>query len=100
MGIILNVNCFIHDDAYDAFMARSCHNLGVSSNTPTPADLFTQSVVKRDAAIGWHQICSSVQSQVPLGACRPGGEAAHRGGWYEIIGVWVSAGFRGTTDTH
>ena len=69
-------------------------------------------------------------------ACRPGGEAAHRGGWgdreigrrdiinpdedsgfldsatpgdvvestekrlYEIIGVWVSAGFRGPTDTH
>src|SRR5260370_36522129 len=27
-----------------------------------------QSVVKRDAAMGWHQLCSSVQSQVPLSA--------------------------------
>ena len=42
--------------------------LGVSANTPTPADLFMQSVVKRDAAMGWHQLCSSVQSQVPLSA--------------------------------
>jgi hypothetical protein len=42
--------------------------LGVSANTPTPADLFMQSVVKRDAAMGWHQLCSSVRSQVPLSA--------------------------------
>src|SRR5258708_3047779 len=42
--------------------------LGVSANTPTPADLFMQLVVKRDAAMGWHQLCSSVQSQVPLPA--------------------------------
>jgi hypothetical protein len=42
--------------------------LGVSANTPTLVDLFMQSVVKRDAAMGWHQLCSSVQSQVPLSA--------------------------------
>ena len=42
--------------------------LGVSANTPTPADLFMRSVVKRDAAMGWHPLCSSVQSQVPLSA--------------------------------
>src|SRR5258706_4180740 len=40
--------------------------LGVPANTPTPADLFMQSVVKRDAALGWHQLCSPVQAQVPL----------------------------------
>ncbi len=68
MGIVMNETIYIHDDAHDAFMARSCHNLGVSANTPTPADLFMQSVVKRDAAMGWHQLCSSVQSQVPLPA--------------------------------
>jgi hypothetical protein len=68
MGIVMNVNCFIHDDAHCAFVARPRHNLGVSANTPTPADLFIQSVVKRDAAMGWHQLCSSVQSQVPLSA--------------------------------
>ena len=35
-------------------------------NTPTPADLFMQSVVKRDGALGWHQLCPSVQAQLPL----------------------------------
>ena len=43
-------------------------NRAVPANTPTPADLFMQLVVKRDAAMGWHQLCSSVQSQVPLPA--------------------------------
>jgi hypothetical protein len=42
--------------------------LGVLADTPTLADLFMQSVVKRDAAMGWHQLCSSVQSEVPLAA--------------------------------
>jgi hypothetical protein len=43
-------------------------NRAVPAKTPTPADLFMQSVVKRDAALGWHQLCSSVQAQVPLAA--------------------------------
>jgi len=43
-------------------------NRAVPANTPTPADLFMQSVVKRDAALGWHQLCPSVQAQVPLPA--------------------------------
>ena len=43
-------------------------NRAVPANTPTSADLFMQSVVKRDAALGWHQLCSSVQAQVPLPA--------------------------------
>jgi hypothetical protein len=41
-------------------------NRAVPAKTPAPADLFMQSVVKRDAALGWHQLCSSVQAQVPL----------------------------------
>src|SRR5215469_15641825 len=43
-------------------------NRAAPANTPTPADLFMQSVVKRDAVLGWHQLCSSVQAQVPLAA--------------------------------
>jgi hypothetical protein len=56
----------IHDDAHGAFMTRSCHTIGVSVNTPSPADLCIQSVMKRDATMGWHQLYSSVHSQVPL----------------------------------
>jgi hypothetical protein len=33
-----------------------------------PADVFMQSVVTRDGNLGWHQLCSGVQSQVPLSA--------------------------------
>jgi hypothetical protein len=38
----------------------------LQSNAPAPADLFMQSVVKRDGALGWHQLCPSVQAQLPL----------------------------------
>lgn len=39
---------------------------GVQHNAPVPADLFMQSVVKRDGALGWHQLCSALQAQMPL----------------------------------
>ena len=32
----------------------------------TPADLFIQSVVQRDANLGWHQLCPTLQQQVSL----------------------------------
>ncbi|HLI05337.1 MAG TPA: hypothetical protein VKV40_02080 [Ktedonobacteraceae bacterium] len=41
-------------------------NRMVKAQSPVPADLFMQSVVKRDPNLGWHQLCSSVQSQVSL----------------------------------
>ena len=36
------------------------------ANTPVPADLFIQSVVKLDGTLGWHQLCPSLQAQMPL----------------------------------
>jgi hypothetical protein len=38
----------------------------VQANTPTPADLFMRSVVKRDGNLGWHQLCPALQAQKPL----------------------------------
>src|SRR5258708_22766562 len=35
-------------------------------NSPVPADLFIQSVVKLDGTLGWHQLCPSLQAQMPL----------------------------------
>ncbi|MFL5657505.1 MAG: hypothetical protein ACJ8CB_25400 [Ktedonobacteraceae bacterium] len=40
----------------------------VQANTPAPADLFMQSVVKRDGTLGWHQLCPALQAQMPLPA--------------------------------
>src|SRR5436309_2368204 len=42
--------------------------LAVQANTPAPADLFMQSVVKRDGTLGWHQLCPALQVQMPLSA--------------------------------
>ena len=36
------------------------------ATTPAPADLFMQSVVKRDGNLGWHQLCPDLQAQEPL----------------------------------
>ncbi len=38
------------------------------ATTPAPADLFMQSVVKRDGNLGWHQLCPALQAQEPLPA--------------------------------
>lgn len=35
-----------------------------AASTP-PADLFMQSLVKDDGALGWHQLCPSIQAQLP-----------------------------------
>lgn len=40
----------------------------VQAETPVSADLFMQSVVKRDGALGWHQLCPALQAQEPLSA--------------------------------
>ena len=42
--------------------------LAVQANTPAPADLFMQSVVKRNGTLGWHQLCPALQAQMPLSA--------------------------------
>ena len=49
---------------YQAQVPRSAAS--VHSAKVVPADLFIQSVVKGDGSLGWHQLCPSVQSQLPL----------------------------------
>jgi len=38
----------------------------VQANTPVPADVFMQSVIKRDGGLGWHQLCPALQAEVLL----------------------------------
>lgn len=40
-----------------------------------PADLFMQSVIKRDGELGWHQLCPALQRQVPLAQLRSQAQA-------------------------
>jgi hypothetical protein len=39
----------------------------VHTTPSAPADMFMQSVVKRDGALGWHQLCPALQARLPLG---------------------------------
>lgn len=36
------------------------------TTAPTQADLFMQSVLRRDGALGWHQLCPDLQAQIPI----------------------------------
>ncbi|HZU66438.1 MAG TPA: hypothetical protein VFA09_04100 [Ktedonobacteraceae bacterium] len=40
--------------------------LAVQLKAPVPADTFMQSVVERDGSLGWHQLCPTLQVQIPL----------------------------------
>jgi hypothetical protein len=39
------------------------------------ADVFMQSVVRRDGELGWHQLCPALQAQVPLAQLRSQAQA-------------------------
>ncbi|MBV9895495.1 MAG: hypothetical protein JO020_15130 [Chloroflexi bacterium] len=38
----------------------------MASSEPTPADVFMQSVAAEDGALGWSQLCPTVQAQLPV----------------------------------
>src|SRR5579884_3798278 len=38
------------------------------ASAPAPADMFMRSVVTRDGALGWHQLCPTLQAELPLSA--------------------------------
>ena len=41
-------------------------NWAVQSSAAAPADIFMQSVARRDGTLGWHQLCPALQAQEPL----------------------------------
>jgi hypothetical protein len=45
-----------------AYVALASDN---QSTPAAPADLFMQSVVKRDGGLGWNQLCPAMQAQLP-----------------------------------
>ena len=57
------------------------------------ADTFIQSVVTNDGALGWHQLCPSVQTQVPEAAVVQ--QASTQRGYAAAHGLTLSASFVG-----
>src|SRR5438105_149820 len=54
------------DDEVQPDVVAGSMKLTIQANTPAPADLLMQSVVKRNGTLGWHQLCPAVQAQMPL----------------------------------
>jgi hypothetical protein len=65
-----------------------------SGLTASPADRFMQSIVTGDGALGWHQLCPSVQAQLPLTAIEQQANAQRKA--MAKQGVWLTATPMGT----
>ncbi|HLH63189.1 MAG TPA: hypothetical protein VKV20_16025 [Ktedonobacteraceae bacterium] len=60
---ILYINLFLILGV--SLLSQATHGT-VQAHAPTPADQFMQSVVERDGALGWRQLCPTLQAQLPL----------------------------------
>lgn len=65
-----------------------------ASTSGLPADRFIQSIVTADGALGWHQLCPSIQAQLPLGALEQQADAQRKA--MRQQGVWLTATPEGT----
>lgn len=59
-----------------------------------PADRFMQSIVADDGALGWHQLCPSLQAQLPMGELVQQANAQRTAAAQQ--GVWLTLKFVGT----
>lgn len=53
-----------------AALAYTGVSRAAQSRSAAPADLFMQSVITRDGALGWRHLCGDAQAQVPLALVR------------------------------
>ena len=65
-----------------------------STSLMQPADRFIQSIVTEDGALGWHQLCPSIQAQLPLDALVQQADAMRTAAARE--GAWLTAEPMGT----
>ena len=59
------------------------------SGAASPADRFMQSIVTGDGALGWHQLCPSIQAQLPLPALEQQANAQHKAMAQQ--GMWLTS---------
>ena len=66
--------------------------LGSGSGTSLqPADQFMYSIATEDGALGWHQLCPSLQAQLPMNALVQ--QAQAQGTTLAQYGVWLTVKF-------
>jgi hypothetical protein len=76
-----------------AFYAHA-HWATASETPPQPADLFMHSIVTEDGALGWHQLCPSLQAQLSMNALVQQAQAQRT--TLAQYGVWLTEKFVGT----
>jgi hypothetical protein len=69
-----------------AHVTTGASNSGLSAS---PADRFIKSIVTEDGALGWHQLCPSVQAQLPLAVIEQQANAQRKAMLKQ--GVWLTA---------
>lgn len=64
--VLLSLVIVLGGSTLAVFLLRS----RAQSVSPTRADVFMQSVVVQDGALGWHQLCPALQARLPLDELR------------------------------
>jgi len=81
--------------------SESPSRLTLGSGTGTtvqPADQFMHSIVTEDGALGWHQLCPNLQTQLPMNALVQQARAQRT--TLAQYGVWLTVKFVGTQPQH
>jgi hypothetical protein len=69
--------------------ATNSRSASTSNLLASPADRFMKSIVTGDGALGWHQLCPSIQAQLPLAAIEQ--QANTQRNTMAKQGVWLTA---------
>lgn len=78
-------------------MQRGAASQTASTGPSVPGDLFMQSVMERDADLGWHQLCPALQAQLPLEMLRQ--QTAEQRATEAKLGVTLSMQYIGARPT-
>jgi hypothetical protein len=73
---------------------RASSSASAPSLSASPADRFIQSIVTQDGALGWHQLCPSIQADIPLDELKQQADAQRL--TMAQQGVWLTAKPMGT----
>jgi len=85
---------YVFTQASPGASTRSSSSASTANLSASPADRFILSIVTQDGALGWHQLCPSIQAQLPLDTLKQQADAESQA--MAQHGVWLTAKPMGT----
>ena len=85
---------FVFEHAAPGASTPSSSSTSATSLTTSPAGRFILSIVTEDGALGWHQLCPSIQAQLPLDVLEQQADAERLD--MQQQGMWLTAKAMGT----